>query len=131
MALDRNALATALLAGFQMGMDDPDWTKEQAAEAMADAIDTYVRGAAVTGISTAELDHNNDLVAGRDSCGMFKSLEKPGDHHRAGREGSCAYKRFAIDQHVSVVRICSISAKLVFRAAHQPDEGGFDIGFSV
>jgi hypothetical protein len=56
MALDRNALATALLAGFQMGMDDPDWTKEQAAEAMADAIDTYVRGAAVTGISTQVVD---------------------------------------------------------------------------
>ncbi len=56
MPLDRNALATALAAGFQQGIDDPNWSGDKAAQAMADAIDAYVRGAQVTGVATQVVD---------------------------------------------------------------------------
>jgi hypothetical protein len=57
--LDKDALRDSLIAAFQQGMDDPDWTKEDAAQAMADAIDTYVRGAEVVGV---EVDVVDDLA---------------------------------------------------------------------
>lgn len=62
MPLDRNALAAALVAGFQQGLDDPDWTQEMAAEAMADAIDAYVRGAEVIGVTTAVVDAGSNPI---------------------------------------------------------------------
>ena len=56
MPLDRNTLAAALSAVFQQGLDDPAWTGEMAAQAMADAIDAFVRGADVTGVTTQVVD---------------------------------------------------------------------------
>lgn len=56
MPLDKNALRDALLAAFEQGMDDPAWTQEDAAQAMADAIDAYVRAAEVIGVATEVRD---------------------------------------------------------------------------
>ncbi len=59
MALDRNVLEAALIAAFQQGLDDPAWTKEQAAGALADAIDAFLRSAEVTGVTTDVVDPGN------------------------------------------------------------------------
>lgn len=56
MPLNKASLTAALIAGFQQGMDDPDWTTDQAAAAMADAIDAFVRGADVIGVETEVVD---------------------------------------------------------------------------
>jgi hypothetical protein len=45
-----------------MGMDDPDWTLAQAAAAMADAIDAYVRTADVVGIATDVTDPGDNPI---------------------------------------------------------------------
>lgn len=47
MALDKNGLKTALKAIFS-AQRDPETAAETAADEMADAIDTYVKGAEVT-----------------------------------------------------------------------------------
>lgn len=56
MPLAKAALATALQAAFEAGMDDEEWTLAQAADAMADAIDSYVRAADVVGVTTSVTD---------------------------------------------------------------------------
>jgi hypothetical protein len=56
MALNKANLAAGLKAAFEAGMEDPDWTLDQAAAAMADAIDLYVRGAAVIGVTVDVID---------------------------------------------------------------------------
>jgi len=56
MALDKAVLSAALKAAFEAGMDDPEWTLQQAADAMAAAIDLYVRAAAVVGVTVAVVD---------------------------------------------------------------------------
>lgn len=56
MPLDKAALATALEAAFQQGMDTEGWSLADAAGAMADAIDAYVRTADVVGITTDVVD---------------------------------------------------------------------------
>lgn len=62
MALDKNLLAAALKTAFEAGLGDPDWSAEDAANAMADAIDSYVRGADVTGITTDVTDLGGTLI---------------------------------------------------------------------
>lgn len=62
MALSKSTLATALEAAFQAGMGDPDWTLAQAAGAMADAIDLYVRGAVVAGVESAVTDTGGNPI---------------------------------------------------------------------
>ena len=62
MPLDRNALADALKAAFQQGLDDPAWTKDDAAEALADAIDAYVRAAEVVGVTVDVVDAGNNPI---------------------------------------------------------------------
>ncbi len=57
MTLDKNALRDALVAAFEKGMDDPEWSKEDAAQEMANAIDAYVRDADVIGIEVEVFDH--------------------------------------------------------------------------
>lgn len=59
MALDKNALRDALVAAFQQGLDDPNWTQDDAAQALADAIDTYVRAAAVVNVTVNVFDLGN------------------------------------------------------------------------
>ena len=59
MALDRNALRDALITAFEQGMDNSEWTKEDAAQAMADAIDAFVRGADVVGIEVEVVDDSD------------------------------------------------------------------------
>lgn len=56
MALDKNALRDALKAAFQAGLDDPDWSQDDAAQALADAIDAYVRAAAVVNVTVNVFD---------------------------------------------------------------------------
>lgn len=51
MPLDKAALKAALKAAFLAGKASQEWTEEDAAGAMADAIDAYVRAAAVTGVT--------------------------------------------------------------------------------
>jgi hypothetical protein len=51
MPLDKPTFVTALATAFQRGMDDPEWTKEDTAQALADAIDAFVRSAAVSGVT--------------------------------------------------------------------------------
>jgi len=65
MALDKPGLATALKAAFAAGMSDPDWTSDKAADALANAIDLYVRGAAVTGITTTVRAPGGGAVIGQ------------------------------------------------------------------
>jgi len=62
MALDKTSLADALEAAFQAGMDDPDWTLAQAAGAMADAIDAYVRTAEVIGVKSDVTDLGSNPI---------------------------------------------------------------------
>jgi hypothetical protein len=62
MALDKTKLADALEAAFQAGMDDEDWTLAQAAGAMADAIDAYVRDAEVMGVTSDVTDPGNNPI---------------------------------------------------------------------
>jgi hypothetical protein len=62
MALDKSALAAALEAGFTTGKADPDWTLAQAAGAMADAIDVYVRAAEVAGIQSDVTDTGGNPI---------------------------------------------------------------------
>ena len=49
MALDKDTLKGDLLTAMNTARDK-GWTPEQVAAAMADAIDRYTRGAAVTGV---------------------------------------------------------------------------------
>lgn len=56
MALDKTALSDAFKTAFRQGMDNPAWTKEDAADALADAIDAYVRGAEVVGVAVDVVD---------------------------------------------------------------------------
>ena len=56
MALDKAALTAALKTAFQQGLDDPDWTQDDAAAALADAIDAYVRAAEVVGVAVDVVD---------------------------------------------------------------------------
>lgn len=62
MALDKSALTDALKAAFQAGMDDPEWTQDDAAAALANAIDAYVRGAEVIGITVDVFDPANTNI---------------------------------------------------------------------
>jgi hypothetical protein len=49
MALDKDRLKSDLLTAMNTAKDK-GWTADQVAAAMADAIDRYTRGAAVTGV---------------------------------------------------------------------------------
>ena len=62
MALDKSALCDALKAAFQQGMENPDWTQDDAAQALADAIDAYVRGAEVVGIAVDVFDAGSTQI---------------------------------------------------------------------
>lgn len=64
MALDKPTLVAALIAAFNKGMTDPAWTQANAAQALADAIDAFVRGGAVSGITTTVKDINGNVVIG-------------------------------------------------------------------
>jgi hypothetical protein len=56
MALDKPTLIAALTEAFKQGKANPEWTLTDAATAMADAIDAYVRAAEVSGITTNVVD---------------------------------------------------------------------------
>jgi hypothetical protein len=57
MALDKPGLVAALVAAFNQGMTNPAWTQADAAQALADAIDAFVRTGEVTGITTTVTDN--------------------------------------------------------------------------
>lgn len=63
MPLDKPTFVIALAAAFQQGMDDPAWTKEDTAQALADAIDAFVRSAAVSGV-TVQVTNPGGVVIG-------------------------------------------------------------------
>ncbi|HEX8573141.1 MAG TPA: hypothetical protein VF759_10370 [Allosphingosinicella sp.] len=62
MALDKTKLTNALKAAFEAGMGDENWTLTQAAAAMADAIDSYVRDGEVMGVTTNVTDPGNNPI---------------------------------------------------------------------
>ena len=62
MALDKTLLATALKTAFEAGAQDENWTAQDAADAMADAIDAYVRAAVVAGITTDVVNLGGVLI---------------------------------------------------------------------
>jgi hypothetical protein len=62
MALDKAVLAAALKTAFQAGLDDPSWSIDDAANAMADAIDGYVRAAEVVSVTTDVTDLGGMLI---------------------------------------------------------------------
>ena len=62
MPLDKPGLAAALLVAFDKGMTVPDWSKDDAAQALADAIDTYVRGASVEGVAVTLTDGGGAVI---------------------------------------------------------------------
>lgn len=59
MALDKTALKQALKEAFVAGKAHPDWTEDDAAGALANAIDAYVRGAAVQGVKVEVVNDAN------------------------------------------------------------------------
>jgi phage baseplate assembly protein W len=59
MGLNKDVLRDALITAFEQGLSDPEWTKEDAAQAMADAIDTFVRSADVTGVEVDVVDDSS------------------------------------------------------------------------
>ena len=64
MPLDRNALQDAIRTAFDTAKEE-EWTTEQVAGALAEAIDAFVRGGDVTGITTdVQVDANNHRGTG-------------------------------------------------------------------
>ncbi len=62
MPLDKPALAAALQIAFETGKATEDWTLEQAANAMADAIDAYVRTADVINVAVDVVDAGSNPI---------------------------------------------------------------------
>lgn len=62
MALDKSALAAALKTAFETGRDQANWTADDAARAMANAIDRYVRAAEVVSVATDVKDLGGVLI---------------------------------------------------------------------
>jgi hypothetical protein len=64
VALNKAALAAAIQTAFTDAREK-EWDPPQIAAALADAIDAYVRGAAVTGVkATVPIDLNTTTVSG-------------------------------------------------------------------
>jgi DNA-binding transcriptional regulator LsrR (DeoR family) len=64
MALNRNTLQEAIHTAFETAKEE-EWTTEQVAEALANAIDDFVRGGDVVGITTSvQVDPNNHRGTG-------------------------------------------------------------------
>lgn len=64
MALNKGALTAAIQKAFEDAKDN-EWETPQIAAALADAIDAYVRGAAVRGVKCeVPLDVDTTLVSG-------------------------------------------------------------------
>lgn len=61
MALDKGQLANAFRQTFQQAKDEA-WSSDQVAEALADAIDAFVRSGDVVGITTEVRDAGNTLI---------------------------------------------------------------------
>jgi hypothetical protein len=61
MALDKTALAEQLKEIFTDAKDN-SWPSDQVADALADAIDQYVRGAKVTGVQVEVKDLSNTVI---------------------------------------------------------------------
>lgn len=62
MPLDATKLGQTLLVAFGKGMTEPDWSKEDAAQAMADAIHAYVLDATVVGVTVDVVAPNGTSV---------------------------------------------------------------------
>jgi hypothetical protein len=62
MSLNKNQLKDDLIAMMNAAVKDPSWSMEQTAQAMADAIDTFVRTGSVSGVKvrSAELTLNQE-----------------------------------------------------------------------
>lgn len=61
MALNKSTLATSIKDVFKRAFDEA-WTSDQVAEALADTIDTYVRAAAVTGVTVTVKNASNVTI---------------------------------------------------------------------
>ncbi len=58
MPLDKTQLQAALKTAFDTAKDQ-NWTTDQVAQAIADAVDTFVRGGDVNGITVTVRDNAN------------------------------------------------------------------------
>jgi hypothetical protein len=73
MALDKNTLAIALKTTFANAKEQ-GWTGDQVADALADAIDAYVRGAEVKGVAVDVVDFaSHPLGTGKQSSSVHVS----------------------------------------------------------
>lgn len=70
MPLDKPALTIALKTAFEQGMVQEDWTLDQAAAAMADAIDAYVRTADVVGVHVDVVDAGSNPIGSGTQTGI-------------------------------------------------------------
>ncbi|MBZ4417430.1 hypothetical protein [Myxococcus sp. RHSTA-1-4] len=61
MALNKTELADSIRGLFQKAFDE-SWSSEQVADALAEAIDTYVRAAAVTGVTVTVTNTSNTVI---------------------------------------------------------------------
>ncbi|WP_163993092.1 hypothetical protein [Pyxidicoccus caerfyrddinensis] len=61
MALDKQALATKLKDTFKRAKEE-SWTSDQVADALAAAVDAYVRSAEVVGVRTTVRNPSNVVI---------------------------------------------------------------------
>lgn len=61
MALDKNSLAQALKTTFKSSKDN-SWSSDQVADALADAINTFVLSAQVTGVNVNVVNNANQPI---------------------------------------------------------------------
>lgn len=63
MPLDKQTLTATIKATFKSAKEE-EWTADQVAEALADAIDAFVKSGDVTGITTEVKDGDNIIGTG-------------------------------------------------------------------
>ena len=71
MALDKSTLSQALKDTFQSAKDH-SWSSDQVADALADAIHTFVLGAAVVGVTVNVVNTANQLIGTGTQTGTGK-----------------------------------------------------------
>ena len=71
MALSKPQLAQALKTAFQSAKDNA-WSTDQVADALADAINTFVLGADVAGVTVSVVNPSNVVIGSGTQTGTGK-----------------------------------------------------------
>ncbi len=71
MPLDKSGLSTALKNVFQSAKDN-SWSSDQVADALANAIDTYVRTGDVAQVTVQVKNANNQVIGTGQQTGVGK-----------------------------------------------------------